>query len=106
MGGARASGVVGAVCATLAAVVAAFALSAGRTATAATESAAAVHEGVASCAGSSCHSRQVDSGVNVRQNELITWQDPSSLAGAHSRAPTPSAGRPWRIWKRFTAAST
>lgn len=88
MGGARASGVVGALCATVAAVVAAFALSAGRTATAATDnpSAAAVHEGVASCAGSSCHSRQVDSGVNVRQNELITWQDPSSLAGAHSRA--------------------
>ncbi|WP_293374171.1 multiheme c-type cytochrome [Phenylobacterium sp. SCN 70-31] len=47
---------------------------------------AAVHEGVASCAGSTCHSRQVDSGVNVRQNELITWQDPSSVAGAHSRA--------------------
>ncbi|MDZ4372772.1 MAG: multiheme c-type cytochrome [Phenylobacterium sp.] len=47
---------------------------------------AGVHEGVASCAGSTCHSRQVDSGVNVRQNELITWQDPSSVAGAHSRA--------------------
>ncbi|TAL38551.1 MAG: hypothetical protein EPN98_00060 [Phenylobacterium sp.] len=88
MGGARASGVVGALCATVAAVVAAFALSAGRTATAAPEnpSMAAVHEGVASCAGSSCHSRQVDSGVNVRQNELISWQDPSSLTGAHSRA--------------------
>lgn len=88
MGGGRTSRVVGALCAAAAVVVGAFAFSAGPTATAAPEaqSAAAVHEGVASCAGSSCHSRQVDSGVNVRQNELITWQDPSSLAGAHSRA--------------------
>ncbi|MBL8773508.1 MAG: hypothetical protein JNK30_19140, partial [Phenylobacterium sp.] len=31
----------------------------------------------------------MDSGVNVRQNELITWQSPSSAAGAHSRA--------WRV---------
>jgi hypothetical protein len=79
---------VGALCAAAAVVVGALALSVGRTATAAPESpsAAAVHEGVASCAGSTCHSRQVDSGVNVRQNELITWQDPSSIAGAHSRA--------------------
>ncbi len=45
-----------------------------------------VHEGVASCAGSTCHGRPVASGVVVRQNELITWQDPSSAAGAHSRA--------------------
>ena len=45
-----------------------------------------VHEGVASCAGSSCHSRPVASGLVVRQNELITWQDPHSDAGAHSRA--------------------
>src|SRR5687768_5222579 len=74
VGGGRAWGVVGARCAPAAAGVAAFVLSAGRTGAAATDSAGAVHEGVASCAGSSCHSRQVDSGVNVRQNELITWQ--------------------------------
>jgi hypothetical protein len=48
-----------------------------------------VHEGVASCGGSTCHSRPVASGLVVRQNELITWQDPHSEAGAHSRA--------WRV---------
>ncbi|HEX3700092.1 MAG TPA: multiheme c-type cytochrome [Phenylobacterium sp.] len=47
---------------------------------------AGVHEGVASCGGSTCHSRPVASGLVVRQNELITWQDPHSEAGAHSRA--------------------
>jgi hypothetical protein len=47
---------------------------------------AGVHEGVASCAGSTCHGRQVASGLVVRQNELVTWQDPYSSAGAHSRA--------------------
>lgn len=91
MGAARASRAVGAVCiAVMAATLLVVGLG-GRSASAATESAAsrAVHEGVASCAGSSCHSRQVESGVTVRQNELITWQDPSSQAGAHSRA--------WRV---------
>jgi hypothetical protein len=48
-----------------------------------------VHEGVATCAGSTCHSRPAASGLVVRQNELITWQDPHSEAGAHSRA--------WRV---------
>ncbi|WP_293898522.1 multiheme c-type cytochrome [Phenylobacterium sp.] len=76
---------------TVAIAVSAFAVLAGRAAVAAPEPPAGhgVHEGVASCADSSCHSRQVDSGVTVRQNELITWQDPSSPAGAHSRA--------WRV---------
>ena len=45
-----------------------------------------VHEGVASCANSTCHGRQVASGLVVRQNELVTWQDPSGSAGAHARA--------------------
>src|SRR5687768_1215187 len=91
MGGARASRVIGALCVAAVLAVAAAAIGAGRTATAAPETAAsrATHEGVASCAGSSCHSRQVESGLNVRQNELITWQNPSSVAGAHSRA--------WRV---------
>lgn len=91
MGGARASRVVGALCVAIATVVCAAALLSGRAATAAPESLAnqGVHEGVASCAGSTCHSRQVDSGLNVRQNELITWQDRSSPAGVHSRA--------WRV---------
>ncbi len=47
---------------------------------------AGTHEGVASCGGSACHGRLVPSGKTVRQNELITWQDKSSAAGAHSRA--------------------
>lgn len=50
---------------------------------------AGVHEGVATCSGSSCHSRPAASGLTVRQNELITWQDPHTEAGAHSRA--------WRV---------
>ena len=45
-----------------------------------------VHEGVASCAGSSCHARLAPSGAVVRQNELFTWQDPANQAGQHSRA--------------------
>jgi hypothetical protein len=44
-----------------------------------------VHEGVASCAGSTCHSRPVASGLTVRQNELITWEGFGDV-GAHSRA--------------------
>lgn len=47
------------------------------------------HEGVATCAGSTCHGRQVPDGVIVRQNELVSWQDESSPSGAHSRA--------WRV---------
>ena len=91
MGEAGASRVVGALSVAFAILIAAAAIPYGRGATAAPEPASVrnVHEGVASCAGSTCHSRQVDSGLNVRQNELITWQDPSSQAGAHSRA--------WRV---------
>ncbi len=45
-----------------------------------------VHQGVASCGGTTCHGRQEATGPRVRQNEQLTWQDPTSLAGAHSRA--------------------
>ena len=45
-----------------------------------------IHEGVASCAGSTCHGRQEATGATVRQNELLTWQDESSPSGAHVRA--------------------
>ena len=91
MGGARASRIVGALCVAIASAICGVVLLTGRAATAAPEPVTnrGVHEGVASCAGSTCHSRQVDSGLNVRQNELITWQDPSSPAGVHSRA--------WRV---------
>ena len=87
MGEGRTSRVIGALCAAAILAVGGLAIGAGRAATAAAEtSSRATHEGVASCAGSTCHSRQVDSGVDIRQNEMITWQDPSSVAGAHSRA--------------------
>lgn len=43
-------------------------------------------EGVASCAGSTCHGRMEADGAVVRQDELMRWQEPSSQAGAHSRA--------------------
>ena len=43
-------------------------------------------EGVATCAGSTCHGRAEGNGEVVRQDEIATWQEPSSAAGAHSRA--------------------
>lgn len=46
----------------------------------------AAHQGVATCAGSTCHGRQEATGPRVRQNEVLSWSDPASLAGAHSRA--------------------
>jgi len=49
-------------------------------------------EGVASCAGSTCHGRMEGDGAVVRQDELRRWQDPSSPAGAHSRALAVIAG--------------
>jgi len=44
------------------------------------------YEGVASCAGSTCHGRAEGDGKVVRQDELMYWQEPSSKTGAHSRA--------------------
>jgi len=44
------------------------------------------YEGVASCAGSTCHGRIEGDGKVVRQDELAHWQDASSQTGAHSRA--------------------
>ena len=45
-----------------------------------------VHEGVMGCYGSTCHSRQEATGIVVRQNEILTWQDDTSTTGAHLRA--------------------
>lgn len=50
-------------------------------------------EGVASCAGSTCHGRAEGNGMVVRQDEIATWQEPSSPSGAHSRAFSVLAGR-------------
>jgi hypothetical protein len=50
-------------------------------------------EGVASCAGSTCHGRAEGNGAVVRQDEIATWQEPSSPSGAHSRAFAVLGGR-------------
>jgi len=42
--------------------------------------------GVATCGGSTCHGRAEGNGEIVRQDEIATWQEPSSPSGAHSRA--------------------
>jgi hypothetical protein len=83
--GASASRIIGIICA-IAAAAGVTGVLAGRSADAADAARnEGVHEGVASCAGSTCHSRTVSSGAHVRQNEIITWQGPGD-AGAHSRA--------------------
>ncbi|SNS07013.1 Cytochrome c554 and c-prime [Sphingomonas laterariae] len=46
----------------------------------------AIHLGVASCSGSTCHGRSENDGTVVRQDELMRWQEESSPSGAHSRA--------------------
>ncbi|WP_294056365.1 multiheme c-type cytochrome [Sphingomonas sp.] len=50
-------------------------------------------EGVASCAGTTCHGRMEADGAVVRQDELMRWQEPSSPGGAHSRAYAVLSGR-------------
>ncbi len=44
------------------------------------------YEGVATCAGSTCHGRAEGNGAVVRQDEIATWQEPSAASGSHSRA--------------------
>ncbi len=51
------------------------------------------YTGVASCAGSTCHGRTEGNGAIVRQDEIATWQSPSAVSGAHSRAYTVLHGR-------------
>ncbi|MEO6388980.1 MAG: multiheme c-type cytochrome [Croceibacterium sp.] len=53
---------------------------------AATAQGAGHYLGVATCAGSTCHGRAEGNGEIVRQDEIATWQEPSSPTGAHSRA--------------------
>ena len=60
---------------------------------AATASGNGTFEGVASCAGSTCHGRAEGNGAVVRQDEIATWQEPSSPSGAHSRAYAVLAGQ-------------
>ena len=42
--------------------------------------------GVATCGGTTCHGRSQGDGPRIRQDEIMLWQDPSTAAGAHSRA--------------------
>lgn len=56
------------------------------------DNAGATYQGVASCAGSTCHGRSEGDGKVVRQDELRLWQEPSSKTGAHSRAYAALAG--------------
>ncbi len=56
-------------------------------------SSSARYEGVASCAGSTCHGRAEGNGAVVRQDEIATWQEPSSQSGAHSRSYAVLAGQ-------------
>ncbi len=51
------------------------------------------YTGVASCAGSTCHGRSEGNGAIVRQDEIATWQSPSAVSGAHSRAYSVLASR-------------
>ena len=51
------------------------------------------YTGVASCAGSTCHGRSEGNGAVVRQDEIATWQSPSAVSGAHSRAYAVLSGR-------------
>lgn len=61
-------------------------LSAGVSPTEAQSSGNGQYQGVATCAGSTCHGRAEGNGEIVRQDEIATWQEPSSSTGAHSRA--------------------
>lgn len=74
-------------------VLAAFGLLLVLPSTTATTTASGSLEGVASCAGSTCHGRAEGNGAVVRQDEIATWQEPSSASGAHSRAYAVLAGR-------------
>jgi hypothetical protein len=67
-------------------VLALFGLHAFQVAPAFAQSGSGVYEGVASCAGSTCHGRAEGNGPVVRQDEIASWQEPSSSTGAHSRA--------------------
>jgi hypothetical protein len=63
-----------------------FAIGGLGTSDAQAQASGARYEGVASCAGSTCHGRAEGNGAVVRQDEIATWQEPSSPSGAHSRA--------------------
>lgn len=73
-------------------IIAAIAVLIGLGAVASAAGAGGRFEGVASCAGSTCHGRAEGNGAVVRQDELAHWQDPAAKGGAHSRAYAVLAG--------------
>lgn len=73
--------------------LAAFGLTAPDASPANAQSSGGRYEGVASCAGSTCHGRSEGNGAVVRQDEIASWQEPSSASGAHSRAYSVLASR-------------
>ena len=86
MGGSRKIAVGLSAAGILAALLLVFARPDGAQAIAQSESVGATFVGVATCGGSTCHGRSEADGPVVRQDEIMLWQDPSSAAGAHSRA--------------------
>ena len=81
-----ATAIAASLCLVMAGLALAFALVQGGAPAVAAQSTAAVHVGVASCSGSTCHGRQEADGRIVRQDELMRWQEGSTPGGAHSRA--------------------
>lgn len=70
----------------LSAILTALAIVVGTLAAGAAYAAGGQYLGVATCAGSTCHGRAEGNGAVVRQDEIATWQEPSSPSGSHSRA--------------------
>ena len=73
--------------------LAAFGIAGPDASPASAQASGARYEGVASCAGSTCHGRSEGNGAVVRQDEIASWQEPSSASGAHSRAYSVLASR-------------
>jgi hypothetical protein len=74
------------VCAGLTAAALVIAFSAAPSTAQSAADTAAMHLGVASCSGSTCHGRQEGDGKTVRQDEIKLWQEESTAGGTHSRA--------------------
>ncbi|ODU21038.1 MAG: hypothetical protein ABS87_08170 [Sphingomonas sp. SCN 67-18] len=81
-----ATAIAASLCLAMAGLALAFALLQGGAPAVAAQSTEAIHMGVASCSGSTCHGRQEADGRVVRQDELMRWQEESTPGGAHSRA--------------------
>jgi hypothetical protein len=81
-----AAGLACCLCMALAAVALVIAFGASPSTAQPARADSAVHLGVASCSGSTCHGRQEGDGKTVRQDEIKLWQEESSAGGTHSRA--------------------